>query len=516
MTGKQVTVIPMKPKKWVADNTEEKPKLKVAAYCRVSTEMEEQASSYEAQVQHYTDYIQKNPDWELAGIFADEGISGTDTKKRAEFNRMIDACKNGEIEYIITKSISRFARNTVDCLQYIRKLKELKIAVFFEKENINTMDAKGEVLLTIMASLAQQESQSLSQNTKMGVQYRFQQGQLRINHNHFLGYTKDEDGNLVVEPKESEIIKRIFREYLEGSSLQDIAKGLMDDGILTGGKRKLWRAEGVRLILRNEKYMGDALLQKTFTVDFLTKKRVKNDGSYAQQYYVENSHPAIIPKDIFTQAQQELDRRKSMKNKNSQCFSGKYALTGITICGDCGNVYRRVHWKNRGTVWRCKSRVDKREHNCNGRTIYEKDLHQGILQAINETLIDRDVFLQQLTDNINSVLTDGLTEQLAGLDEQLKDLESEIISVAIGGQGYDELASQIFSLRDERDAIAKEIAANANLQQRVDEMEVFVKEHDVITEYSEVLVRRLIEKVTIFEKNIVVDFKSGVRVTVEI
>ncbi|EAA0054567.1 recombinase family protein [Listeria monocytogenes] len=516
MTGKQVTVIPMKPKKWVADNTEEKPKLKVAAYCRVSTEMEEQASSYEAQVQHYTDYIQKNPDWELAGIFADEGISGTDTKKRAEFNRMIDACKNGEIEYIITKSISRFARNTVDCLQYIRKLKELKIAVFFEKENINTMDAKGEVLLTIMASLAQQESQSLSQNTKMGVQYRFQQGQLRINHNHFLGYTKDEDGNLVVEPKEAEIIKRIFREYLEGSSLQDIAKGLMDDGILTGGKRKLWRAEGVRLILRNEKYMGDALLQKTFTVDFLTKKRVKNDGSYAQQYYVENSHPAIIPKDIFTQAQQELDRRKSMKNKNSQCFSGKYALTGITICGDCGNVYRRVHWKNRGTVWRCKSRVDKREHNCNGRTIYEKDLHQGILQAINETLIDRDVFLQQLTDNINSVLTDGLTEQLAGLDEQLKDLESEIISVAIGGQGYDELASQIFSLRDERDAVAKQIAANTNLQQRVDEMVVFVKEHDVINEYSEVLVRRLIEKVTIFEKNIVVDFKSGVRVTVEI
>ncbi|HFH9833182.1 TPA: recombinase family protein [Streptococcus suis] len=168
----------MKPKKWVADNTEEKPKLKVAAYCRVSTEMEEQASSYEAQVQHYTDYIQKNPDWELAGIFADEGISGTDTKKRAEFNRMIDACKNGEIEYIITKSISRFARNTVDCLQYIRKLKELKIAVFFEKENINTMDAKGEVLLTIMASLAQQESQSLSQNTKMGVHIAFNKDSL--------------------------------------------------------------------------------------------------------------------------------------------------------------------------------------------------------------------------------------------------------------------------------------------------------------------------------------------------
>lgn len=262
--------------------------------------------------------------------------------------------------------------------------------------------------------------------------------------------------------------------------------------------------------------MGDALLQKTYTTDFLTKKRVKNDGSYAQQYYVENSHPAIIPRDRFMQVQQELDRRKSMKNKQSQCFSGKYALSGITICSDCGNVFRRVHWKNRGTVWRCKSRVDKREHNCTGRTIYEKDLHEAINHAINETLIDRDAFLQQLSDNINSVVTDGLTERLAELDSQLKELETEIISIAIGGQGYDELASKILALRDERDEVAKEIATDVNMKKRIDEMESFVKGHDDISEYSEVLVRRLIEKVTIFEKNVVVEFKSGVSVPVEI
>lgn len=244
--------------------------------------------------------------------------------------------------------------------------------------------------------------------------------------------------------------------------------------------------------------------------------RVKNDGSYAQQYYVENSHPAIIPRDIFMQAQQELGRRKSMKNKQSQCFSGKYALSGITICGDCGNAYRRVHWKNRGTVWRCKSRVDKREHNCAGRTIYEKDLREAIIQAINETLIDRHAFLQQLMDNINSVATGGLTERLAELDSQLKELETEIVSLAIGGQGYDELASKILALRGERDTVAKEIAADANMHQRIDEMGDFVKNHDTITEYSEVLVRRLIEKVTIFEKNVVVDFKSGVSIAVEI
>ncbi len=231
---------------------------------------------------------------------------------------------------------------------------------------------------------------------------------------------------------------------------------------------------------------------------------------------IENSHPAIIPRVIFIQAQQELDRRKSMKNKQSQCFSGKYALSGITVCGDCGNAYRRVHWKNRGTVWRCKSRVDKREHNCNGRTIYEKDLHEAIIKAINETFVDRDAFLQQLNDNINSVMTDGLTDRLAELDSQLKELEAEIISLAVGGQGYDELASKILALRDERDAVSKKIATDANMKQRIDEMEDFVKGHDAIVEYSEVLVRRLIEKVTVFEKNIVIDFKSGVSVAVEI
>ena len=231
---------------------------------------------------------------------------------------------------------------------------------------------------------------------------------------------------------------------------------------------------------------------------------------------IENSHPAIIPRVIFIQAQQELDRRKSMKNKQSQCFSGKYALSGITVCGDCGNAYRRVHWKNRGTVWRCKSRVEKREHNCNGRTIYEKDLHEAIIKAINETFVDRDAFLQQLNDNINSVMTNGLTDRLAELDSQLKELEAEIISLAVGGQGYDELASKILALRDERDAVSKEIATDANMKQRIDEMEDFVKGHDAIVEYSEVLVRRLIEKVTVFEKNIVIDFKSGVSVAVEI
>lgn len=211
-----------------------KPKLRVAAYCRVSTDSDEQATSYKAQVEHYTEYIKKNPEWEFAGIYADDGISGTNTKNREEFNRMIEDCEAGTIDMIITKSISRFARNTLDCLKYIRQLKEKNIPVFFEKEAINTMDAKGEALLTIMASLAQQESQSLSQNVKLGLQFRYQNGQVQVNHNRFLGYTKDEEGNLVIDPEQAEVVKRIYREYLEGYSMDKIAAGLEADGILTG------------------------------------------------------------------------------------------------------------------------------------------------------------------------------------------------------------------------------------------------------------------------------------------
>ena len=270
-----VMVIPAKRQVGNTVKQSEQKKLRVAAYCRVSTDSEEQETSYEAQVTHYTEYIQKNPEWELAGIFADDGISGTNTKKRDEFNRMIDECMAGNIDMIITKSISRFARNTLDCLQYIRQLKDKNIPVYFEKESINTLDAKGEVLLTIMASLAQQESQSMSENIKLGLQYRFQQGKVHINHNRFLGYTKDADGHLIIDPEQAEIVKRIYREYLEGSSMDKIAAGLMADGILTGAGKEKWHTSTINKILRNEKYMGDALLQKTYTTDFLTKKRIK-------------------------------------------------------------------------------------------------------------------------------------------------------------------------------------------------------------------------------------------------
>jgi DNA invertase Pin-like site-specific DNA recombinase len=284
-----VRLIPAIPRGGDRKNEGESRKIRLAAYCRVSTDSDEQATSYEAQIGHYTDYISKHPDWELAGIYADDGISGTNTKKREEFNRLIEDCMAGQVDLVVTKSISRFARNTLDCLKYIRELKDKNIPVFFEKENINSMDAKGEVMLTIMASLAQQESQSLSQNVRLGIQYRYQQGKVQVCTNRFLGYDKDEEGNLVINPEEAKVVKRIYREFLEGKSYYAIGQGLTADGIKTAAGNDFWLASTLRKILMNEKYIGDALLQKTITTDFLTKKRVKNTG-IVPQYYVENSH----------------------------------------------------------------------------------------------------------------------------------------------------------------------------------------------------------------------------------
>ena len=276
--AQNITVIPARRTVGTQKKTEKVQKTRVAAYCRVSTEFEEQESSYEVQVEHYTSYIKSNPEWELVEVYADDGISATNTAKREAFNRMIQDARDGKIDLILTKSISRFSRNTVDCLKYTRELKGLNIAVFFEKENINTLDAKGEVLMTIMAALAQQESESLSANVRLGIQFRNQQGKVQVNHNRFLGYTKGDDGKLVIVPEEADIVRRIYAEYMDGASFLQIKRGLEADGILNGAHNEKWHESNIKQILTNEKYIGDALLQKTYTVNTLEKKRVANNG----------------------------------------------------------------------------------------------------------------------------------------------------------------------------------------------------------------------------------------------
>ncbi|MDE7202715.1 MAG: recombinase family protein, partial [Lachnospiraceae bacterium] len=290
---KKISVIPAKPKYDRNIRFEEELE-NVAAYCRVSTELEQQESSYEAQVEYYTKKIEENPHWKNAGIYADDGKSATNTKKRDDFNAMIKDALDGKIDMILTKSVSRFARNTVDALITIRKLKEKNVAVVFEKEGINTLDGTGEILLTILSSLAQEESRNISENTKWGVVRRFEKGQVIVNHSKFMGYTKNENGELVIIPEEAEVVRLILRLYLEGYSAAKISGYLEEKGIRTATGLEKWHATVVMKMLKNEKYMGDALLQKTYTVDFMTKKKVLNNG-IVPQYYVEDDHEAIIP-----------------------------------------------------------------------------------------------------------------------------------------------------------------------------------------------------------------------------
>lgn len=490
--------------------------LRVAAYCRVSTDYDEQASSYETQVVHYKELIQKEPTWEFAGIYADDGISGTNTKKREQFNQMIAACKAGKIDLIVTKSISRFARNTIDCLKYIRDLKAINVAIFFEKENINTMDAKGEVLITIMASLAQQESESLSQNVKMGIQYRYQQGKVFVNHNHFLGYTKDAQGNLVIEPAEAKVIKRIFYSYLNGMSMKQIADSLKADGILTGGKTKNWQSSGVSRILKNEKYMGDALLQKTYTVDFLSKKRVKNNG-IMPQYYVENDHPAIIPKPVFMQVQQLIKQRQNgitTKNGKHRRLNGKYCFSQRVFCGKCGDIFQRNmwYWPEKVAVWRCASRIkrSKSGRRCMIRNVKEPLLKEATVQAFNQLIEGHKLADKQIKANIMKVIKNSKGPTLDQLDKQLEEVQIQLIQAANQHQNCDALTQQIMDLRKQKEKVQSRETDKQTKLHSIDEINKLVEFHKYgLVDFDEQLVRRLVEKITIFKRYMEFTFKDG-------
>lgn len=519
--AQNVTVIPARRRVGSQRTAAQVQKIRVAAYCRVSTDSEEQETSYEAQVQHYTDYIRSKPDWDFVEIYADDGISGTNTRKRDEFNRMIADCEAGKIDLILTKSISRFSRNTLDCLKYTRMLKALNIAVFFEKENINTLDSKGEVLLTIMASLAQQESESLSANVRMGIQYRNQQGKVQINHNWFLGYTKDADGNLVIDPAQAEIVRRIYREYLEGASFLQIKRSLEADGISNGAGHKKWHESNIQQILTNEKYIGDALLQKTYTVSVLDKKRSINNGQ-RPKYYVEGSHEAIIDRDVFMKVKAEIARRANLNpDGKRRVYSSKYALSGMVFCGHCGDIYRRVKWNNRGcksTVWRCVSRVlkGKMDFDCPARTVKEEVLHGAIVTAVNDAYARKTTVISLLKRNIEETVFDDLEARIAAIDEQLVELQQQMLDNSGDNALVEDLGLQIDDLRGNRQDILAEAAERTDLQARMNDMIAFLEEMPAaVTEYSESLTRRLVERITIFDEKIVMELKSGLTMEVE-
>ena len=403
-----------------------KSKRRVAAYARVSTDSEEQLTSYEAQVDYYTRYIQNREDWEFIDIYTDEGISATNTKHRDGFNRMIADALSGMIDLIITKSVSRFARNTVDSLTTVRKLKEKGVEVYFQKENIFTLDSKGELLITIMSSLAQEESRSISENVTWGQRKRFADGKIMLPYHSFLGYRKGKDGLPEIVPEEAEIIKEIYKLFMHGQTTSEIAKHLMKKGTPTPAGKKKWYPSTVNSILTNEKYKGSALLQKTFTVDFLTKKKKINEGE-VPQYYVENSHPAIIPPEEFDLVQAEIIRRKEI----GRSYSGNSPFASKIICSDCGSYFGSKVWhsntKYRRTIWQCNHKF---KNGCETPHLYEDKIKEKFLAACQKVLADKEEFINSCK-LIRDILagTSDIDEKIKTTEENYRETETIILSL---------------------------------------------------------------------------------------
>lgn len=532
-----VTVIPATKQAVTADK-DKYHQLRVAAYCRVSTAQEEQQNSYQVQIDYYTEYINKNKNWTLAGIFADEGISGTQTKKRTEFNRMIRLCKKKKIDLVLCKSISRFARNTVDCLQYVRQLKELGIGVIFEKENINTMTMTSEFMISLYGSFAQAESESISKNVSWGVEKSFRDGRVRYNYKSWLGYRKGDDGKPEIIQEEAEIVREIFTMFLDGMSIESIGKALESRKIHTKLGRKIWSKSVIKSILENEKYAGDALLQKTYTIDCISHKAVKNNGERAK-YLVTDAHVPIIDRDTFNRTQQELARRSSKRKKSDKAkteqgkYSSKYALTEIMVCGECGSAYKRVTWTVRGNkliVWRCISRLDHGSKYCHhSPSIHEDKLHSAILNAINDYYNCGDDIRKIIKGNIDAVLSVSDSNEIRQAEQRLSEIDkarNDYISlIAVGTVDEDSLDAEFKKLYEEEKQLKARIeelrsndSINVDQRDNIDRAIQTMSEGSTkLMEFDDVIIRKLIECVRVLSKTeIIIVFKGGYEMSVEV
>ena len=501
----------------------ERRKRKVAGYARVSTDHDEQFTSYEAQVDYYTNYIKSRDDWEFVGIYTDEGISGTNTKKREGFKTMIADALDGRIDLIVTKSVSRFARNTVDSLTTIRELKEHGTEVYFEKENIFTFDGKGELLLTIMSSLAQEESRSISENVTWGHRKRFADGKAMIPFGRFLGYERGEDGNLVVNKEQAVTVRLIYKLFLEGYSPYKVAKILTEKGIPTPTGKEKWGHGCVRSILTNEKYKGDALLQKCFTTDFLTKKRKKNEGEIPQ-YYVTGNHEAIIDPTVFELVQAELLKRdmQSVRHSGVSIYSSKIK------CGECGSWYGSKVWhsndKYRRIVYFCNHKYDGKK--CETPALSEEEIQQAFIKAVNAYLSEKDKLLGnaecilEVVSNTSALVArlDVLATEINTITEQTQNIISKNATRVMDQKAYQDrynsLASEYDAKKEEYDSIELEISSKKTREVQVRHFVETIRETgNSITEFDTGLWCGLVDYMTVYSRdNIKVKFKDGTEI----
>ncbi len=521
----RVTVIPAKSDD---DALNKKKAIKrVAAYCRVSTDEDEQLNSYETQCKYYDEYIASHKDWKKVQIFADEGISGTQAKKRPEFLKMIRYCRRGNIDIVLAKSVSRFARNTVESLQYVRELKALGIAVIFEKENINTLEQSDEMMLTIFAWFAQAESESISKNVAWGIRRSFEQGKFSMSA--IFGYERDENGDPRIIPEQAKIVKSIYAMFLEGASYRNIADKLIEQNTPNGRGLVKWSISTISSILKNEKYAGDALLQKTYTVDCISKKTRKNTGELPM-YYVSDHHEAIIDRDTFNKVQVEISRRTCLKkasgkptNNNGQ-YSPKYSLTERMCCAECGAAYRRTTWTAKGykeIVWRCVSRLESGKKKCQqSPTLREESLHRAIVSAINSFCnIDEDVRKELKSGIQEVVIPDGqIIAQLEQLRSERNAEISRLLELSLAETDYTKYDGEFRRLSDEIDALNEQIKTErenlTNHSVTTNSVNDLLTEIDQIkfglTEYDDIITRHLIERIEVIDKhNIRITFLGG-------
>lgn len=530
---KLVTMIPADPQ--MAERDLRKKHLRVAPYCRVSTDKEEQLSSYEAQIEYYTEKIDANPDWTMVRLYADEGITGTSAKKRKDFLQMIRDCERGKIDLVITKSVSRFCRNTLDGLNYVRRLKRHGVGVYFEKENVNTLFMDNEMILTFMMSQAQAESESLSGNVKWGHRKNFKDGKVYYHCKNFLGYRWGADGQPEIDPEQAAVVRRIFSRFLLGHSVRQITTDLMTDGIKTATGKTVWHDSVIQKMLCNEKYIGDALLQKTYIADLFTREKRINNGELPK-YYVHDCHPAIIDRGTFQKVQEELARRSSLKKTSSKAktqlgkYCGKYVLSELLVCGECGSPYRRVIWTQKGVkrvVWRCQNRLEHGRKICkHSPTLDEGDIHDAVISAMNE-LFQTQVARNAVKASISAVLAgEEQTLSLPAVELQIRNLQERqlelfqlIVSAGADCTDYDEELRQVnmakTKLMAKKAELEKEQRGAAAFEERLAELDAELEQScGALTDFDELTVRQLVSNIKVLDKDsLLICFKDGTEIT---
>lgn len=492
---------------------------RVAAYVRVSTDGEEQLQSFQSQKQYYQDKISKNKEWAMVGIYADEGITGTKTDKRDEFLRMIEDCMNGQIDVVITKSISRFSRNLVDTLTYTRMLKQKGVTVIFEKENIDTSTMESEMQLSLLSALAQNEVESLSQNVKMGVQYKMARGEL-MGFNGCLGYDYNpEDKSISVNPAEAETVRLIFDLYIQGYGANTIAKRLTELGKVNKKGIVKWTDSGVRGIIKNEKYKGDLLMGKTYTVDPISKRRLENRRE-ENQYYTKNHHEAIVSEEIWNAAQ-EICRNRYHSNSNVESgtrtkYARKFAFSSMCECGFCGtNLTRRSHHQDtqhKKPVWKCRVATNKGIENCpNSKAIDESIIENAFLEMFGLLADNFDDVLESVLSSVEETISkDESSGRLKQVEKDIASLEKkrnkltdmmldDKISKEAYNEKYEELNRKLKKANDEKDVLSQNVLSQKNIQNRMRELRAKLTGADVLDKFDRVVFESIVQKVIVGE-----------------